>query len=199
MKIPFEIFSVIAGIWAGFAFTFVSRNITNLDSSWSHGRQQNFLNRIGIQNVLLGITLFAVGKLFGSGIVFGIDLAGVCSFENIVQGNILIILFVGANFGLFTNVWIWFDKNINNNRLLGYFVCLNIAVCGMFFAYTFSRLFATPFIFTVIVFRLLSSILLYRFQGFNYWNGVGKGLAIVGVFLLPLTAYGSSLMIACPT
>lgn len=199
VKIPFEIFSVIAGVWAGFAFTFVSRSIIRLNKDWPHEQHQNFLNRIGLQNVLLAVALFAIGKLFGSGIVFGIDLAGVCSFENIVQGNIVIILVIGANFGLFMNIWIWFDKNISTGTTVGYIICLLIALLSMFFGYTFSRVFTTPFIFTVIMFRLLSSILLYQFQGFKYWNGVVKGFAIVGIFLLPLTAYGSSIMMACPT
>ena len=199
MKIPFEIFSVIAGIWAGFAFTFVSRSIIHLNTAWPHEQQQNFLNRIGLQNILLAVTLFAIGKLFGSGVVFGIDLAGVCSSENIVQGNIFLILFIGANFGLFMNIWIWFDKNISSGTTTASIICLLIALLGIFFGYTFSRVLVAPFIFTVILARLLSRILLYQFQSFKYWNVVGKGLAIAGVFVLPLTAYGSSIMMACPT
>ncbi len=205
-KIPFEIFSVICGIWAGIAFTFVSRSIIKLDKSWSHSIQQNFLNQIGIQNIVLASVIFGVGGLFGSGIVFGIDLVGVCpsngllaDLGGIIHGSMVGILFIGAQFGLFINVCIWFDRNIYSGTTTSYIVSLLIAILIIFFGYIFSQLFSTPFIFTVILARILSSIFLYQFPGFRFWPLMGKSLIIMGVFLLPLTAYGSSIRLVCPT
>ncbi len=203
--IAFQLGSIISGIWAGIAFTFIGRPVMEMDRSWSHGQRQSYLNRLYSMHIILGGAVFCLACVFGSGVVFGMDLIGVCNFGSLptfladnIHGNILIITLIGAVFGMFMGVPVWFDTNLKNPTTLGKIVLLWIGIPFIFFSFAFSDALATPFIFAACVSRLLSSAVLHKFLYPRNASQFQKSLMVTGLFLVPLVAYISRLMMICP-